>query len=148
LQIRASGGSSRLCKYPELSTAISTWLGCIKTIWILIMTREEIKNRFEIEATEHGKAISIGDHKKANKLHKELQSSYNLAKEQGQIEIFSELLDTSDENIRLWAATFTLKILPDLAQKSLERLTELTSITGLTAKTTLHLWKEGKLNLL
>jgi len=101
-----------------------------------------------VEATEHGKAISVGDHKKANKLHKKLQSLYNFAKEQSQTEVFSELLNTSDENVRLWAATFTLKVFPDLAQKALEELAVSSSITGLTAKTTLHLWREGKLNLL
>lgn len=112
------------------------------------MTREEIRIQFVIEATEHGKAISVGDNKKANKIHKKLQSLYNLAKEQSQAEIFSELLNTSDENVRLWAAIFTLKIFPDLALKTLEELTALSSITGLTAETTLHLWREGKLNLL
>jgi len=112
------------------------------------MTREEIRTHFVIKAAEHGKAISVGDHKKANKIHKRLQTLYNLSKEQSQTEVFSELLDASDENVRLWAATFTLKVFPDLAQKALEDLTELSSITGLTAKTTLHLWREGKLNLL
>jgi len=112
------------------------------------MTREELRNNFVNVATEHGKAISIGDHKKANKLHKELQSYYNLAKEQNQADVFGELLNSTDENVRLWAATFTLKVFPVLAQKVFEELTELSSITGLTAKTTLQLWREGKLNLL
>ena len=112
------------------------------------MTREYIKSRFLTEAIEHGKAIAIGDHKKANKLHKKLQALYNQAKDQSQTEVFSELLDAVDENVKLWAATFTLKVNPDLAQKSLEKLAELPSITGLSAKTTLHLWKEGKLDLL
>lgn len=115
---------------------------------MITMIREDIKGRFLTEATEHGKAIAIGDHKKANKLHKKLQALYNQAKEHNQADIFSELLNEADENVRLWASTFTLRVFPDLAEKSLANLSELPNITGLSAKTTLHLWKEGKLNLL
>ncbi|QEH40230.1 DUF2019 domain-containing protein [Chitinophaga sp. XS-30] len=110
--------------------------------------RENIKAKFLDKAIEHGNAISVGDHKKANKIHKKIQALYNQAKEQNQADVFSELLDNADENVRLWAATFTLKVFPELAEKSLISLSELSSITGLSAKTTLHLWKEGKLNLL
>lgn len=100
------------------------------------------------EAIEHGKAIANGDHKKANKLHKKLQVLYKIANEQNQADVFSELINDSEENVSLWASTFTLKISPDLAEKSLSKLSKLSSITGLSAKTTLQLWKEGKLNLL
>ncbi len=113
-----------------------------------MITREKIKENFFKETTEYGKAISIGDHKKANKNHKKIQILYNQAKEMNIIDVFSELLNEPDENVRLWAATFTLKIFPALAEKSLNELSGLSSITGLTAETTLHLWKEGKLYLL
>lgn len=113
-----------------------------------MITRENIKEKFLNDATEHGRAIAIGDHKKANKIHKRIQSLYNQAKELNQVDIFSELLNEVDENVRLWAATFTLKVFPDLAEKALIKLSTLSTITGLTAKTTLRLWKEGKLNLL
>ncbi|MEX2568339.1 MAG: hypothetical protein WD431_20505 [Cyclobacteriaceae bacterium] len=73
---------------------------------------------------------------------------YPIGRKPTQTEVFSQLLDAVDENVKLWAATFTFKVKPDLAQKSLEKLTKLPSITGLSAKTTLlHLWKEGKLHL-
>jgi hypothetical protein len=113
-----------------------------------MMTKDNIKERFLIEAIEHGKAIAVGDHKKANKLHKKIQALYNKAKELGKTDLFSELLGESDENVRLWAATFTLKVFPDEAEKALKDLLVLTSITGLSAKTTLDLWKQGMLNLL
>ena len=112
------------------------------------ISREEIKSRFRTEAIEHGKAIANGDHKKANKLHKKLQVLYVKAKEHNKADVFSELLYEADESVRLWASTFTLKVYPDLAEQSLENLSELSSIVGLSAKTTLHLWKEGKLDLL
>ena len=111
-------------------------------------TREDIKEKFLNEATEHGKAISVGDHKKANKTHKKIHALYNQAKELNQADVFSEFLYDTDENVRLWASIFTLKVFPKLAEKSLTNLSELSSITGLSAKTTLQLWKEGKLDLL
>jgi len=113
-----------------------------------MITRENIKAQFVAEAIEHGKLLAEGDRKKANKVHKKIQALYNLAKEQDQVDVFSELLGEADENVRLWAATFTLKKFPDLAEKSLKELSALSGITGLSAKTTLHLWKEGQLNLL
>ena len=70
------------------------------------------------------------------------------AKKQNVVNVFEEFLNEDDENVRFWAATFSLSSSPELAEKSLAKLTELSSITGLSAKTTLHLWKEGKLNLL
>jgi hypothetical protein len=113
-----------------------------------MVIRESIKEKFLSEAVEYGKAIALGDHKKANKIHKKLQILYSQAKEQNHADVFSELLNGVDENVKLWAATFTLKVFPDLAQRALEDLSKLSTITGLSTKTTLHLWKEGKLNLL
>jgi hypothetical protein len=111
-------------------------------------TKEKIKERFVIYATERGNALSIGDYKKANKLHKKLHDLYNQAKEQNLSEVFMEFLNDKNENIKLWAATFTLKTEPDLAKKTLKVLSESTHIVGLSAETTLVLWQEGKLNLL
>lgn len=113
-----------------------------------MITRDKIKEDFLSEAIEHGKAIATGNNKKANKLHKKLHNLYSKAKEQNIVNVFEELLNKDDENVRFWAATFSLGSSPELAEKSLERLTELNSITGLSAKTTLQLWKDGKLNLL
>ena len=112
------------------------------------MTKENIKEKFLKHALEHGEAIAEGDHKKANKIHKKLQKIYGEAKEQEALNVFVELLDEKEESVLLWAATFSLKNNPDVAVKSLEKLTGLTTITGISAKTTLHLWKEGKLDLL
>ncbi|AXP80439.1 hypothetical protein CJ739_1350 [Mariniflexile rhizosphaerae] len=112
------------------------------------MKKENIKDDFLKQAIEYGKAVAGGDHKKANRIHKKLQNIYDEAKVQKALNIFVDLLNEREESVKLWAATFSLKNNPELAVKSLEKLTELTSITGLSAKTTLQLWKEGKLNLL
>lgn len=108
---------------------------------------EDIKTKFLVEATEHGNAIAVGDYKKANKIHKKLNVLYSKIKEDNQLGVFADLLNENNENVKLWAAIFSLKSSPDIAEKVLEKLTELSSITGLTAKTTLQLWKEGKLDL-
>lgn len=113
-----------------------------------MISRENIKEKFLNEAAEHGKAIAVGDHKTANEIHKKIQALYNQAKEQNQSDVFSELINNVNENVRLWAATFSLKVFPDLAEGTLMDLSELSSITGSSAKTILHLWKGGKLNLL
>lgn len=112
------------------------------------MTKDSIKEKFLATAIEHGKRITLGDHKTANKLHKKMQALYNKAKELNQVDLFSDLLVEPDENVRLWAATFSLTMLPDKAEKTLEDLSELTSIMGLSARTTMDLWKQGRLNLL
>jgi len=113
-----------------------------------MITRDKIKKDFLLEAIEYGNAIAIGDNKKANKLHKKLHNFYDIAKEQNVVSLFEELLNEDNENIRFWAATFSLASSPKLAEKTLERLTELSSIIGLSAKTTLQLWKQGRLDLL
>ena len=112
-----------------------------------MITKEKIKENFLNNAIEHGKAIALGDYKKANKIHKKMKILCSQAEKNNWKEVFSELLNESDESVRLWAATFTLKVLPNLAEKSLTDLSKSSSITGLTAKTTLHLWREGKLSL-
>lgn len=111
------------------------------------MTRNEIKHQFIADSAEHGKAHFIGDYKKANKLHKKLHELYYCAKEQNQADVFSELLNDEDENVRIWAATFTLKVFPVLAEKTLQEIDHSSNINGIDAKTTLRLWKEGKLEL-
>ncbi|GAP68172.1 hypothetical protein BA6E_102170 [Bacteroidales bacterium 6E] len=109
---------------------------------------ENIKETFLRYAIEHGQATGVGDHKKANKIHKKLQDLYNETKSHKILNVFTEFLNNNNESVRLWAATFSLNNNPEIAVEALEKLAEITSITGLSAKTTLHLWKEGKLNLL
>jgi len=109
---------------------------------------KHIREKFLAEASEHGQAVAVGDRKKANKIHKRLQQLYSQAKEHNQVNIFAEFMNEKHENVRLWAAIFSLTVYPTIAEKSLQELTKLTTITGLTAKTTLQLWKEGRLNLL
>ena len=110
-------------------------------------TREKIKEKFLIESAEHGTAYSNGDYKRANRLHKKLHDLYNHAKVQNQVDVFSESLNDTNENVRLWSAIFTLKFNSEIAENVLEKLSKQSNIK-MTAETTLNLWREGKLNLL
>lgn len=112
------------------------------------MTKENIIEKFLFYATEHGYALWHGDHKKANEMHQELHSLYKTAKEINIPDAFSQCLDEEDANVRLWAATFTLKVNPDIAKKELLNLSQLKGITALNASTILKLWSQGLLNLL
>lgn len=113
-----------------------------------MIKKEELIEKFLAYVAEHKEAIHLGDHVKANKIHKRLHGLYNTAKEASLSNIFEELLNDKDENVRLWAATFTLKISSGIAEKTLQELAGLKNIIGLNARTTLELWKQGLLNLL
>ena len=113
-----------------------------------MMTVDAIKEKFITCASEHGRAHRDGDYKKANRLHRKLHDLYNLVKSQNMLDVFSELLTNSDESVRAWAATFSLKAFPILAEESLSELAQLPSLTGLDAEMTLRLWKDDKLDLL
>lgn len=106
---------------------------------------QKFKDSFYRQAIEHGEAIAIGDHKKANKLHKKLQVLYNQANEQNNAEIFAQFLKDNNDSVKLWAAVFSLKSSPEVALNVLQELSERNKIIGLTAKTTLDLWHSGKL---
>ena len=112
------------------------------------MTKEDITEKFLYYATEHGHAIWQGNHQEANKMHEELQKLYKVAKEKNVPDIFSSFLTEEDANVRLWAATFTLKINPGIAEQELMNLSELKGITAISARTILKLWKQGLLDLL
>lgn len=112
------------------------------------ITKENVRTQFVLYAVEHGKTTFTGDYKKANKMHRLLQEIYKTAKRSGFLDVFEEFLNDEDENIKLWAAVFALRNAPVDAERALQELSSLTTITALTAKTTLHLWREGKLELL
>jgi dihydrodipicolinate synthase/N-acetylneuraminate lyase len=113
-----------------------------------MISKANLINDFLSYAIEHGKAISSGDYVKANKFHKKLHNLFTIAKKENLIIIYKECLNYNNDDVRLWAATFLLKTSPDIAEKCLQELTGLKTITGLSAKTTLDMWKKGLLNLL
>lgn len=112
-----------------------------------MLTRQEIAQHFLQIAAKHGAAYSTGNYKLANKLHKKLHELYDQAKLSNCQDVFKDMIDNEDESIQLWAAIFTLKLSPQLAETVLARLAENSNIK-MTAQTTLTLWRQDKLNLL
>lgn len=110
----------------------------------------EFKENFRTLAFEHGLATLNGDHKMANKIHDKLHDIYKTTMEENRMDIFVDFLgnENEDEKVKLWAATFSLKVAPKLAEMELENLSNTKSIIGLNAKVTLKMWKSGSLELL
>jgi len=59
-----------------------------------------------------------------------------------------DLLEHEDPYVRLWAASYTLQIMPTKAEKVLEEISHVKGVmAGFSAKMTLEEWKKGTLNV-
>lgn len=104
--------------------------------------------QFINDAIEHTEAILNGNYKNANKLHGRLMKHYAEHKSKNALVYYTKYLTHPHEGVRVWAATFLLKINEEVAVKCLQELSKLPSITAFSAKITLDLWRKGQLNLL
>lgn len=98
-------------------------------------------------AREYGTSIDAGDNKSANKAHHKIMSLYKKLQSQNQLSDLEDLFTHEDINVRLWAATCCLRINEKKALDVLTKISESDQITGLTAKMTLDLWKNGLLQI-
>lgn len=112
------------------------------------MPEKELKEVFRALAIEHSKVMEEGNHKLANRIHNELTQLYRQKKDSNELSFFVVLTKDNNDFVRHWAATFSIKESPEVAESVLTELASQTSIVGLSAKTTLHLWKKGLLDLL
>lgn len=115
----------------------------LKKIWMVNYNAQFVET-----VKKYGELIAQGDSKGANKLHNSLQKLYLLMKNKNNLNVFVECLDDEDENIRLWASTFSLSTSEPNAIKELEKLSLSASFTGLSAKMTLELWEKGELEFI
>lgn len=113
-----------------------------------MIENEKIRQLFVNYSLKHQESLFNGDSKLANKIHKKLHKLYDEAKLSDQISIFSEFLENENENVRLWSAIFTINYNPEISKKALSKLSKSETIVGLSAKTTIELWKKGLLTLL
>jgi len=111
-------------------------------------TIKDVKKDFLFWIYEYEEGINTENSNKSNKAHKKLHSIYKECKNSDFEDIFYSLLGDKNENVRLWAAVFTLNHKSEAAEKVLEELIKLPSITSLTAEMTLVVWRRGELNLL
>jgi hypothetical protein len=103
---------------------------------------KNIKNIFIENAINHGKAIEKGNHKTANKIHSKLTSIRSEIQKENRWDILQELINHPNESVKCWSATFLLKNNEKVALKVLKNLSKSKKIIGLTAKTTIDMWRK------
>jgi len=113
-----------------------------------LILKQELEKKFELFCRQYGEGIANGDYKKVNKIHKKLHEIHLSVKENKFENFFEQFIRSENENVRLNAATFSLKTNPSLGIEALKELSMLNTITGLTAQTILTLWLKGELILL
>jgi hypothetical protein len=74
-------------------------------------------------------------------IHSELRSR----SDNSGVKLLLPLLSHSTANVRLWAASHTLDVVPKDAEAELEMLAEVGGFIGITAATTLAEWRAGRL---
>ena len=97
---------------------------------------------------EAEKAQNIGDHKTINRIYKEKHRlrSEMLSNVDDYNSYFINRLENESSYIVLDASIALLKTNPELATKSLEKLSNQKGLDAFTAKITLEEWKKGNIN--
>lgn len=85
-------------------------------------TIDDFKRKFVQYVNEQSCALAEGNGKKANRFHKKVQDLHLKVLAFYSDEIFKEFLDSEDDNVKLWASCFCMKIYPDKAKKNLQSL--------------------------
>jgi hypothetical protein len=116
---------------------------------LAMMSLKEMREKYADAASEHGRAMEVGDHRTANRCHdiivrvkKDLYSAGSAG-----LEILENLMLEQDPGVRTWAATHMLEHLSDRAEQVLEEVARQKTIVGLCADTTLKEWRRGRLHL-
>jgi hypothetical protein len=107
---------------------------------------EKLKSEFFSLATKHSTAFCAGDHLAANKIHKQLMKLKIESMQLESTDLFESFLYHEHVGIATWAAVFTLKSKPTLAETRLLELSKEDSILGRSALAVLDLWRKGLLN--
>jgi hypothetical protein len=97
------------------------------------------------KALGYEKSVDSGDHRGANRFHDRLMALKAKSNQEEFRDVCRVLLESDNETVRLWAATFYLKEDEQRAALVLEELKTSARIVGLTAASTLDLWKTGLL---
>jgi uncharacterized protein DUF2019 len=109
-------------------------------------TSEELIKRYKELAIIHGELRTA---KEANRAYVEKKRIWDELDQRGStaIEMFLQLLDSSNPIVRLAAAGDALFVAPEKAERVLEQLTRepRTDFTAFTASVTLQEWRAGRL---
>ena len=107
----------------------------------------DIKENFIEHAKKYDNAIEEGNHKLANNLHGKLMVMYQRIKNEEKWDVLYELINSSNESVKLWAATFLLNKDKETALEVLNTLKKSKKIIGLTASTIIDMWNKSLLQL-
>ena len=107
----------------------------------------KLKEEFFQSANKYGDALEQGNHKVANRHHKELMNLYKKIKQNNYWDLIENNLNESSDYVKLWAATFLLKTNETVALNTLKELSKSDKIIGLTAETTINMWNQGMIDI-
>jgi hypothetical protein len=111
-------------------------------------TIDETLQRYVAAAVDHRRESESGDHRAINRAHDELQRAYRSLRGRGAERRLLELLGHPDAGVRLWAATHTLALSSEDAEKTLIALQQdERPLVRTDARMTLELWHKGELKL-
>jgi hypothetical protein len=115
---------------------------------LLIATVSDLCALFRDRACSHGAAISRGSHRAANRAHDDLHQIALELRRRGETESLASLLSDTEVATRLWAAKYSLDLLPSHAEATLEALAAgEPGPIRLTAEVTLEAWRRGDLDV-
>jgi hypothetical protein len=108
---------------------------------------EKIVSEFENFCIQNDIAARDLKPKLANKYAKKIINSYLQLKELGETNALTKLLESENENVRLWAATHTLPTNEAKAKRVLQELAVKPGFNAFSAEMTLSEWGKGALKL-
>ena len=108
---------------------------------------DKIVSDFENFCIQNDIAARTRNSKLANKYAKKIINCYLQLKELGEVIALSKLLESDNENVRLWAATHTLCTNEAKAKRVLQELAVKPGFNAFSAEMTLREWEKGSLKL-
>jgi len=110
-------------------------------------TNDDLIGLYVKAAHDHGEATERGDPKAGNKAADMVSTVYRELRNRGQPaqSLLLRLLGTQDLSVRSWAAAHALEFAPEKGEPVLEALSNQPRWLGFSARTTLKVWREGKL---
>jgi hypothetical protein len=107
----------------------------------------KIVSDFEIFCIKNDEAAKESKPKLSNKYARKIINSYLQLKELGKTSELSKLLNSDNDNVRLWAATHTLPTNEVEAKRVLQELASNSGLNAFSAEMTLKEWNQGNLKL-
>ena len=110
-------------------------------------TIESLVQAYTIAAAKHGQTADDPNPETSNQQAEVIEGVYHELRERGreaQLHLL-DLLDHSNPDVRLWAASHALEFAPDQGEPVLKELMDGGGWAAVTAEITLQVWREGNL---